>query len=183
MKCCSPSLKFLPSAVILQISNDMSTSGIQLNVTLLLFSAFTMKDIFCVYRIFIVSGSTSCITALPSTVSFDVLKMFADMFALSPMRRNLGIFGCIIIVFFAMASAVIMPLFIFLSCASPIKRHDVILSGNVNFILIFPFLSVNSDGQKKAVSLKFSRIGTLLFGIFVFLSISCVSSLLFSKVA
>ena len=51
-----------------------------------------------------------------------------------------------ITVFCATASPSSMPLFISLSCAMPMNFHVVMLSGRVNFILIFPFSSVVRPG-------------------------------------
>ena len=46
--------------------------------------------------------------------------------------------------------------------ATPIRFQRVRLSGSVKAMATCPFLSVRSWGMKKAVSWKFSRIGTLM---------------------
>lgn len=113
-----------------------------MNDTLQVESASTSNFCFTSSTIFSVSGSTISILAVPLTAFSDVLDIRATIVAWSPTRTKRGMFGCTITFLLATALPSIVPLFMPLSCASPIKRHVVTLSGRVNFTETLPVLSV-----------------------------------------
>ena len=150
---CSPSENLPAFAIILYVmaftlsgmSNFQSTSIFLPASTLKFLSAFSFfAKTVCMG--FIVMASKSSRRAVPLNFSFEILLIFTGKIIWSPCRKKRGSLGSTIKSFWVSNSFSTKPYFRSFVCAKPIIFHLVNDSGIVNFITIFPLVSVCKSG-------------------------------------